>query len=71
MKTIVHLNEWTQIVLKISIEDFDKLIEKEHDRGANFMVVYADFADHTDWTVQKIDKNIRLYMKRILFYFEK
>lgn len=71
MKTLVHLNEWTQIVLKESIDDIDKLIKVEHDTWANFIKVHADFADHTDGQVQKIDKVIRLYMKRILFYFEK
>jgi len=68
-RTTVHLNEWTQIVLEISIEDFDVLIENQHDIGANFMTVLAENVYHTDGAIQLIDKEIRLYTKRILFYF--
>lgn len=65
--TTAHLNEWTQIVLKISVTDFDKLLEEE--KKSKFIEVFATHVIHKDGSTQKITKYTRLYQNRILFYF--
>lgn len=76
MKTLVHLNEWTQLVLDMNIEEFEKIIENNHDKWANFVKVNCDeIIYNIKFEINKTEHNtkwckFRLYLKRILFFYE-
>ena len=71
-KTLVHLNESTQLSFNISFEDFEKLIEENHDKNSNFIYVDCYKIHYFDDTVSSelLWKKFKLYIKRILFYYE-
>lgn len=73
MKTLVHLNEGTELVLNISYEETTKLIEESHDKTSNFIEVPVEkiiFNDLAENNFEKVS-NVKLYIKRILFYLER
>ena len=72
MKTLVHLNESTQLSLNISFLEFEKLIEENNDKKDNFIYVDCYQIHYFDDTFspQLLWKKFKLYIKRILFFYE-
>jgi len=71
MTTTVHLNEWTQLVINLQYSYFADLIEENNDKGANFIEVPCEKIMYSDEAYSKIEwKKFKLYIKRILFFYE-
>lgn len=66
--TIAHLNEWKIIILDLNEDELHKIIIDKHDQEWNFVKVKCIWF-MKDWELFSINKNIKLYSKRILFFY--
>lgn len=70
MKTRMLLNEWTELILDISITELHDKIYNTGDWD-NIITVFCDnyYNPCNDFTVE-INKEIKLNLKRYLFFYE-
>lgn len=69
-KTMVFLNEWSCLVLEIWENELHDKIIKWHDKDWNFINVFCKTCETSQNELVNIWKRIKLYTKRILFFYE-